>query len=72
MPFRVDYDPSLNCILATLSGDLDRPLIGAFLTEVLRVAAESGCERVLSDLREGRIKAGLRRGETLGDSRHRR
>ena len=57
MPFRVAHDSSLDCIVATLSGDLDTMVVSAFFTEVLRVAAESGCGRVLSDLRDATIKA---------------
>lgn len=40
MPFRVIHDTSLNCILATVEGDLDRPAASGFFTEVLRVASE--------------------------------
>ena len=57
MPFQVTHDTTLDCIRATLSGDLETKLVAAFFAELLRVAEESGCRRALSDLRQARIKA---------------
>ena len=57
MPFRVTYSPEDDCVLTSLSGDLTTEVVSAFFAEVLRVAAESGCGRVLSDLRDARIVA---------------
>lgn len=57
MPFQVKHDATQGLIKAAMTGDLDRPLVAEFFTEVLRVATETGCGRVLSDLREARIVA---------------
>lgn len=55
--FRVVYDEDSDCILTTVSGDMDMDVVQAFFAEVGRVAAENRCTRVLSDLREAKIVA---------------
>jgi hypothetical protein len=57
VPFQVIYDSEAACIVASLSGDLDTKVVAAFFGEVLRVAAENDCGRVLSDLRDATIVA---------------
>ena len=57
MPFQVIYDSETACIVATLSGDLDTKVVAAFFDEVLRVAADNDCDRVVSDLRDATIVA---------------
>jgi hypothetical protein len=57
VPFEVSHDGAAGCIVASLSGDLDTHTVGAFFAEVLRVAGETGCHRVVSDLRDATINA---------------
>lgn len=57
MPFQVQYDAALDCVVSIVSGDLDTPLVGAFFTEMGRVATQNQCTCMLSDLRKATIVA---------------
>lgn len=57
MPFNVTYDSEIDCVVTTITGDMDKDLVSAFFNEIGKVAAENKCNRVLSDLREAKIAA---------------
>jgi len=57
MTIRVVYDRDTDCILTSVTGPLDKEVALALFTEIGRVAMESQCMRVLSDLREAKIDA---------------
>ena len=50
MPYRVRYDPGIDCVVTKITGDMDKALVSAFFTDVGRTSAENGCRRILSDL----------------------
>lgn len=52
MPRSVSYDAEAGLVLIRIEGRVDMSVIRAALPQVLRVAAEHDCFRVLSDLRE--------------------
>lgn len=57
MPFTVTYDPETDSVRTRISGSLDKALIAEFFGEVVRVATEHRCTRILSDLRQARVAA---------------
>ena len=57
MPCQITYDPKIDCVVNTISGDLDKNLVGNFFMEVGKVAAENNCRRMLSYLRTAKIVA---------------
>ena len=57
MPFQVSYDPKIDCVVTSITGNMDKNLISDFFMEVRRVAQENNCMRILSDLRAGKIIA---------------
>jgi hypothetical protein len=57
MPFCVTYDSEIDCVVTTITGNMDRELIADFFTEVGKIATENNCERILSDLRGAKIAA---------------
>ena len=57
MPYQITYDPKIDCVVTTISGDLDKNLVANFFMEVGKVAAENNCRRILSDLRTAKIVA---------------
>ncbi len=59
MPYQVGYDSVLDCVVTTITGDMDKQVITGFFQEVGKVAHENNCYRVLSDLRSGVIAASI-------------
>ena len=57
--FKVKYDGSIDCIRTHLEGELNRTIVGAFFSEVARVARANQCNRILSDLRNAIVGASL-------------
>ena len=56
-PFEVLYNEELDCIFTELNGALNPEVVGAFFSEVGRVAKQHNCQRVLSNLRNAWIDA---------------
>ena len=59
MPYQVAYDSVIDCVVTTITGDMDKQVITGFFQEVGKVAHENNCYRVLSDLRSGTITASI-------------
>ena len=57
MTVRVGYDAPTDCVISSVTGELDKEVVLELLSEVGRVAVENQCERVLSDLREAKVVA---------------
>ena len=53
-PLAVCYDTQIDCVLATVMGEISRKLVADFYTEIGRVADENKCTRVLTDLRNAK------------------
>lgn len=52
MPHRVTYDQQAGYILATAVGPFDVALAREILKDVVRLCKETGCKRILNDIRE--------------------
>jgi len=57
MPFTVEYDSDCDYMLSTITGQLDKKIIGEIFTEIGIIAAENECERILCDLRDAVLVA---------------
>ena len=56
MPFEIQYDADMDCILATFIGKITMPLIKEYIAALLPVLEETGCERLLSDSRTAELQ----------------
>ncbi|MBL6965391.1 MAG: hypothetical protein ISR60_02440 [Anaerolineales bacterium] len=51
MPYTTDYDQEADIIRVVVSGELDLPLLQNMAKSVAKTMQETGCKRVLNDLR---------------------
>lgn len=56
MPFKIEHDAEKEIIFATFTGEITMTLTKEYLTALLPVLKETGCQRVLSDTREAKLK----------------
>ena len=59
MPYKIDYDPETDCIMASMEGNVDRDVLREFVTELARVSNTNKCYRILNDMRKARLKLGF-------------
>ena len=56
MNIEVDFEEGLNIISGRISGELTREIAKNYFTEIGEIAAQNGCERVLTDVRDANIQ----------------
>ncbi len=59
MPFHVKYDSKIDCVVTTITGNIDKSLIDDFFVEVGKIVAENNCRQILSDVRDAKIIASV-------------
>lgn len=55
MPFYITYESKNHIVLTLIQGNFDKDLLREFFTEMVAVALENDCNRILSDLRVAKI-----------------
>lgn len=55
MPYTTDYDQEADIIRVVVSGELDLPLLQNMAKSVAKTMQETGCKRVLNDLRNATV-----------------
>jgi len=56
MAYTLKYDPELNLILASIDGEVTPELLKEYTSEVIHVAYEKNCLRLITDLRNSECK----------------
>lgn len=56
MPFEIQYDEDMDIVFATFIGTVTMPMVKEYITALLPVLEETGCQRVLSDSRTAEIQ----------------
>ncbi len=51
MPFNIQYDSDIDCVLVKFSGKITMKLVREYIDALLPVLKETGCRRLLSDTR---------------------
>lgn len=56
MPFNIEYDAEQDCIIATFIGEINMTMVKEYIAALLPVVESTGCNRVLSDSRNGELQ----------------
>lgn len=56
MNIEVEFEERSNIVSGRISGELTREIAKSYFTTIGEVAAEKGCERVLTDVREASLR----------------
>lgn len=59
MNYSVIYDPIDNIIIATVHGDVELGSISKMLVDIVKQMKETGCEYLINDMRNARLKMTL-------------
>jgi hypothetical protein len=56
MPFEIEYNADQDCIFATFTGEITMSLTKEYIGALLPILKETGCQRLLSDSRDAKLK----------------
>ena len=57
MQYEVSYDAKLDCVFASVSGDMTQEPVIAFFTQIAKSCKKYDCKRVLSDVSQAKVSA---------------